>query len=86
MVHLKQKIQKMNKYITSIFSKLFKKKSKARIYTSLTIIVNNKTFMLEVDEYSLQQLKDAMDEDFTDTNISLRELILAYVSRSTSRT
>jgi len=86
MVHLKQKIQKMNKYITSILSKLFKKRAKAKIYTSLTIVVDSKTFILEVDANSLQQLKDAMEKDFTDTNISLRELILAYVSRSTSRT
>ena len=46
--------------------------------------MDNKTFILEVDENSLQQLKDAMDKDFTNKNISLMELILAYVSRTIS--
>ena len=82
MEHLKQKIQMLNNYIISIFSKLLKKRAKAKIYTSFTIVVDSKTFKIQIDEKSLQSLKNAMNKDFINTNISLRELILAYISRS----
>ena len=84
MAQLKQEILKVHNYISSIVSNLFKKRTKAKIYTSLTIVVDSKTFKLEVDEKSLQLLREAMGKDFTNTNISLMELILAYVSRTIS--
>jgi hypothetical protein len=68
-------------YLKALFQP-FKKSKKAKIYTSLTIVVDNKTFVLEVDEQSLKLLKEAMEEDFENKNIQIRELILAYVFRT----
>ena len=73
---------KIKSYLKALFSNPFKKSKKDKVYTSLTIVVDDKTFSIEVQEKFLLSLKKAIEEDFTNKNISIRELLLAYVSRT----